>query len=174
MLLPGKVKIAVASVVKPHGIKGELNVLMTDRAEPDEDFLPGGYLIAEIEGLDVPFFIESSRSRGGDSLLVKFCEINSETEAASLAGLTLSVYVDPDDDSDPDSLTAGELIGYEIFNGPDPVGRIADLQELTPGCWYFSLEGSGRLIPAVDEMITGIDSTLRRVSMDLPEGLTEL
>lgn len=176
MLLPDKVKVAVATVVKPHGIKGELNVLLSDMAEPDDDFAPGACLIVEIEGLDVPFFVESARSRGADSLLVQLTELSNEAEAAEMTGRTLYVYADPESLADDDELTAGALIGYEILpsDASEPIGRIADVTELTPGCWYFVLEGSEKLIPAVDEMISGIDPDARTVSMTLPEGLTEL
>lgn len=172
-------KLPVATVVKPHGIKGELNILLAEMAEPDEDFAPGACLIIEIEGLDVPFFVKSSRSRGGDSLLLSLDEINDEKEAAALAGKTLFIYADPESiaaEGEEGDLTAGALIGYEIRDSDSgaTVGRVADLTELTPGCWYFILEGSEKLIPAVDDMIVGVDTENRVVTMDLPEGLAEL
>lgn len=173
-----KVRVAVGTIIKPHGIKGELNVLLADMAEPEEDFAPGACLFIEIEGLDVPFFVASSRSRGGDAMLLTLDEVNSETEASALAGKTLYIYASPEElaDGDEDELTAGGLIGYEITDSDSgtSVGRIADVTELTPGCWYFVLEGSEKLIPAVDKMIAGIDPGSRCVSMDLPQGLVEL
>ena len=51
MLAPGKIKLAVGTVLKTHGIKGELNVELTDMAEPADDFAVGAYVIFEIEGL---------------------------------------------------------------------------------------------------------------------------
>ncbi|MDE7110868.1 MAG: hypothetical protein K2O38_03085 [Muribaculaceae bacterium] len=173
-------KLPVATVVKPHGIKGELNILLADMAEPDEDFVAGACLIIEIEGLDVPFFVKSARSRGSDSMLLMLDEVSNEKEAATLAGKTLYVYANPDspdaDDEAEGELTAGALIGFDIVDSETgtTIGRIADLTELTPGCWYFVLEGSEKLIPAVDEMICGVDAASRTVAMDLPEGLAEL
>lgn len=177
MNAPQKVRLAIGTVIKPHGIKGELNVIMTDMAEPDEDFAPGACVIIEIEGLDVPFFVGSARSRGGDSLLLTLDEISDEREAAELAGKTLYIYADPEELSDgEEELTARALIGYEIRDSETgaTIGRIADLTELTPECWYFVLEDTEKLIPAVDEMITEIDADNRIVSMSLPEGLAEL
>ncbi len=172
-----KVRVAIGTVIKPHGIKGELNVLLTDMAEPDEDFAPGACVIIEIEGLDVPFFVGSSRSRGGDSMLLTLDEISDEREAAELSGKTLYIYADPDElGNEEDELTAGALIGYEIHDSEtgETLGRIADLTELTPECWYFVIEDTEKLIPAVDEMIREIDPDNRIVSMSLPEGLAEL
>lgn len=171
-----KVRLAVGSIVKPHGIKGELNVMMTERAEPEEDFAAGSCLFIEIEGLDVPFFVSSVRSRGGDSLLLTFDEVSDEKAAAELAGKTLYTYVDAAELADDDEITAGALVGYEIADAETArsLGRIADLTELTPGCWYFVLEEEGKLIPAVDEMILSVNPEARRVVMSLPEGLLEL
>lgn len=171
MLIAGKVKIAVATVVKTHGIKGELNVELGEMAEPDEDFAPGSCLIVEIDGLDVPFFVASSRPRGGGSMLLTLDDVASETEAASLVGRRLYVYADPDE---ADELTAGDLVGYELIDAAagSAIGRIDDLTELTPGAWYFDL--GGRLIPAVDEFIADVDHSRRSVTVALPEGLLEL
>lgn len=175
MLEPEKVKIAVATVTKTHGIKGEMNIELTDFAEPDDDFAPGACLIVEIEGLDVPFFVASSRPRGPESMLLMLDDVNSEAEATSLCGHSLYVYTD-ETATDGDELTAGELIGYTIIDADsgNPVGKVSDLKELTPGSWYFVTEPDDRLIPAVDEMILSVDSDRRAIEMRLPEGLLEL
>ncbi len=175
MLEPEKVKIAVATVTKPHGIKGEMNIELTDFAEPDEDFAPGACLIVEVEGLDVPFFVSSSRRRGPESMLLMLDDVNSEAEAATLCGNSLYVYADGTAGADGD-LTAGELIGYTIIDAGSgsPVGKVTDLTELTPGSWYFVTGPDDRLIPAVDEMILEVDAGRRVIEMRLPEGLLEL
>ncbi|MDE5659498.1 MAG: hypothetical protein K2I28_01255 [Muribaculaceae bacterium] len=171
MLEPGKVKIAVATVIKPHGIKGELNIELGEMAEPDDDFAPGACLIVEIDGLDVPYFVASSRPRGSESMLLTLDDVDSETEAALLAGRRLYVYADPEE---AEGLTAGDLVGYSIVDSAsrNVIGRIDELTELTPGAWYFDL--GGRLIPAVDEFIDDVDHDSHTVAMTLPEGLLEL
>lgn len=171
----GKVKLPVATAIKTHGVGGELAMQLTDMADPDGDFSPGQCLIAEIEGLDVPFFIASSRPRGTQSVLVTFDEAQSEELARPLVGLTFSALADPDDlapDSDGD-LTAGHLRGYTLIADGKPLGTIDDIVELTPGCWYLQL-ADGRLIPMVEEFITAIDPEAHTLCMSLPEGLAEL
>ena len=174
-----KLRLPIATVIKPHGIKGELNVMLADMAEPDIDFAPGACLFIEIEGLYVPFFVSSARSRGADSLLLTLDEVADEKEAAQLAGKTLYTLADPDETADGDDdeeMTADRLIGYEIFDATSnsPIGRIEDLTELTADCWYFIIEESGQLIPVVDEMIREIDHDARTILMELPVGLNEL
>ncbi len=174
MLLPGKVKTAVAKVIKTHGIHGELNVELTDMCEPDEDFAPGACLIAEIDGLDVPYFVSGSRPRGSESYLLTLDNLTTDTDAAALQDHTLYIYADPEDIEGADGTYAANLIGYHIIDstsGSD-IGRIDNLTELTAGAWYFSI--GSRLIPAVDEFILNIDRQRRTVIMALPDGILEL
>lgn len=174
MLEPDKIKLPVGRILKTHGVKGELNVELFDCAEPDSDFAPEACLIVEIDGLDVPFFVASSRMRGTASLLLTLDDLDSETDASALVGQTLYVYADPDDVNE--DMTAGQLVGYEIIDAQAnaSVGKVADIIELTPDNWYFSIQGSGQLIPVVDEMILSVDSETQIIMMDLPEGLLEL
>lgn len=173
MLLPGKVKIAVANVIKTHGIHGELNVELTDMCEPDDDFASGSCLIAEIDGLDVPFFVDSSRPRGAESYLLKLDDLKSDADAALLQNHTLYIYADPEE-IESDGMQASQLVGFEVVDSAKnvAVGMIDSLTELTPGAWYFEI--GGRLIPAVDEFIVDIDAERREVIMSLPQGLLEL
>lgn len=170
MLAPGKVKIAVGNVLKTHGIKGELNVELTDMAEPDDDFAHGACVIFEIEGLDVPFFVGSCRQRGADSVLLTLDDVCSDADASQLVGHDIYVYADPAEIDG--ELTAGDLVGYTLLTADGPIGRVDELVELTPGAWYFSV--GGRLIPAVDEFIRAVDPDALTVDLDLPDGLLEL
>ena len=173
MLEPGKTKLPVGNVLMPHGIKGELNVELSDYAEPEDDFAVGACLIVEIDGLDVPFFVASARPRGNASILLTLDNVESEKDAALLVGRNLYIYTDPED---ADELTAGELIGYQIIDAytQKSLGQVEELTELTADNWYFILSGSGKMIPAVDEMILDVDHSQRVIVMNLPEGLLEL
>lgn len=170
MLAPGKVKVAVGTIIKTHGIKGELNVELTDMAEPDEDFAPGACVILEPDGLEVPFFVGACRQRGADSILLTLDEVTSESDAAQLVGHTIYVYTDPTELSD--EMTAGDLVGYTIEADGQTLGRVDELLELTPGAWYFRV--GKRLIPAVDAFIADINPDTLTVVMALPDGLLEL
>ncbi len=170
MLAPGKVKVAVGTIIKTHGIKGELNVELTEMAEVADDFAPGACVILELEGLDVPFFVGGCRQRGADSVLLTLDDVDSDADAAPLVGLTIFVYADPAELDD--ELTAGDLVGFTLMTKGAPIGRIDDLVELTPGSWYFSV--GGQLIPAVDDFIDEIDAERLTVAVTLPDGLLEL
>lgn len=178
MDLLGKTKLNIATAIKTHGVAGELVMQLNDMADPEADFAPGRCLITEIEGLDVPFFIGSSRPRGNGSMLVTFDDARTEEQAKALCGHTFATLVDPaelNDAEHPDEgLTAGHLRGYTVITAEgQTLGIVDDITELTPGCWYLQLS-DGKLIPLVESFITGIDPEARTLHMDLPQGLAEL
>ena len=175
MLQPLCRKIPVATVIQTHGVNGELTVELTPPADPVDDFRPGEPLIAEIDGLDVPFFIGSVRPRGPQSLLLTLDEVRSEADAADLLGHTLYVYTDASATADDDGFDSESLVGYQLIDADrGPLGPIADIVELGPGCWYFTVQGLGVHIPIVDEFFQEVDPRTRTVRMQLPQGLLEL
>lgn len=174
MLIPDCIKMELGHVVKTHGVKGELSVALSDFGL-DRELESGDPLIVEIEGLDVPFFVKSVRPRGEESLLLTFDSVETDTEASKFVGMPLYVYVAADSlEADDGELTADDLIGYTVTDSGKLVGKIADIREIGPDCWYFVMADSGALIPIADEMIVDIDHDNMTVDMNLPEGLLDL
>ena len=71
----------IGRIGKTHGVKGEVTFQVTDdvfdRADAD-------YLILEVDGILVPFFMEEYRFRSDSVVLVKFCDIDTQERAAEL------------------------------------------------------------------------------------------
>lgn len=153
---------------KPHGVKGEVAFSFDDDVFDSSD---SDYLVLEIDGILVPFFIEEYRFHGSDTALMKFCDIDTQQQAAMLTGC--DVYFPRDKAGNEDnSLSWAEIVGYAINDGNRSVGRIAAVDTSTMNT-LFVME-DGKLIPASDELIESIDKTSRTITMRLPEGLTEL
>ena len=155
---------------KAHGVKGEVSLLFDDDIF---DRVDCDYLILEVDGILVPFFIEEYRFRSDTVALMKFEDVDTQQRASELTGC--DVYFPRSlaaDDDVPPSLTL--LVGFDLVeaNGGRPVGRIADIDDTTANL-LFELE-DGRLIPANDDLITDIDRKGRVISMTIPEGLLEL
>jgi 16S rRNA processing protein RimM len=155
---------------KAHGVKGEVSLLFDDDIF---DRVDCDYLILEVDGILVPFFIEEYRFRSDTVALMKFEDVDTQQRASELTGC--DVYFPRSlaaDDDVPPSLTL--LVGFDLVeaNGGRPVGRIADIDDTTANL-LFELE-DGRLIPANDDLITDIDMKGRVISMTIPEGLLEL
>ena len=154
---------------KAHGIKGEVSLQFDDDVF---DRVDADYLVLDIDGILVPFFMEEYRFRSDCVCLVKFCDVDTQQRASELTGC--DVYFPralADNDSFP---TLSSLVGFNIVSMPDgsAIGKIASINDQTANI-LFELE-DGTLIPANDDLITDIDTTNRQITMTLPEGLLSL
>ena len=68
---------------KAHGVKGEVSFQFDDDIFDTTD---ADYLILEIDGILVPFFMEEYRFRSDALALVKFCDIDTLQRASELTG----------------------------------------------------------------------------------------
>ena len=154
---------------KAHGVKGEVSFQFDDDIF---DRIDCDYLILEVDGILVPFFIEEYRFRSDTVALVKFEDVDTQQRAQELTGSDVYFPRSLADDDDAPSLTS--LVGFDIVDAQTaaPVGRIAAIDDSTANL-LFELD-DGRLIPAAEELITGIDTTHRQISLNIPQGLLEL
>ena len=63
---------------KTHGVKGEVSFQFDDDIF---DRVDAEYLVLEIDGILVPFFMEEYRFRSDTVCLVKFCDIDTQQRA---------------------------------------------------------------------------------------------
>lgn len=149
---------------------GEVSFLFDDDVF---DRVDADYLILDIEGILVPFFIEEYRFRSDTTALMKFEGINSQERARELTGC--DVYFPRNlAVSDADSITWSAIVGFDIIDASTnkPVGRITSIDDSTLNI-LFCLE-DGHLIPASEDLITQIDQQARTITMRLPAGLLDL
>lgn len=161
---------------KPHGIKGEIALLLDDDSFADivaeEEFL-----FVDLDGLLVPYRIMESRPKGNSILLVTLKGVDDNVMAATFTGK--EVYLENvhiEDDTEDGQFYLEDLIGYKAYNGEDFIGTIQAYDDSTMNL-LFEIEspsGESVLIPASDELITEIDSDTQIVRMDLPSGLLDL
>ena len=155
---------------KAHGVKGEVSVQFDDDIFDTTD---ADYLILEIDGILVPFFMEEYRFRNDSLALVKFCDVDTQQRASELTGC--DVYFPRSvADEGTEGLSLSMLVGFDIVDASDNkvVGKIAAIDDSTQNV-LFELE-DGTLIPASDDLITNIDTNRRQIIMQIPEGLLEI
>ena len=155
---------------KAHGVKGEVSFQFDDDIFDTAD---ADYLILDIDGILVPFFMEEYRFRNDSLALVKFCDVDTQQRASEFTGC--DVYFPrsvADEDGDAPSLAM--LVGFNIVDAFDGkvVGKIAAIDDSTQNV-LFELE-DGTLIPASDELITNIDTNRQQIIMNIPQGLLEI
>ncbi len=154
---------------KSHGIKGEISFQFDDDVF---DRVDADYLVLEIDGILVPFFMEEYRFRSDSLALVKFCDIDTQERASELTGC--DVYFPRDLADEDDTPTLASLVGFDLIEASNnkKVGTIASIDDSTANI-LFELE-DGRLVPATDDLITDINTKDRTIKMEIPEGLLEL
>ena len=155
---------------KAHGVKGEVSLQFDDDIF---DRVDADYLVLDIDGILVPFFMEEYRFLSDSVCLVKFCDIDTQQRAQELTGCDVyfpRALADAADEQPSLSM----LVGFGIINAADgsPVGTIAAIDDTTQNV-LFELE-DGTLIPASDELIENIDTERQQISMNIPEGLLDI
>ena len=159
---------------KPHGVKGELSFQFSDDVF---DRVDADFLVLEIDGILIPFFMEAYRFRSSEVALVKFADVDTEEQARELTGC--SVYF-PREHTEADTENASwpEIIGYAVVDAGtgQTVGRIADVDTSTVNTLFAVQTDAGGecLIPASDELVTGVDKAARTLTMTIPDGLLSL
>ena len=155
---------------KAHGVKGEVSFQFDDDIF---DRVDADYLVLDIDGILVPFFMEEYRFRNDSVCLVKFCDIDTQQCAQELTGC--DVYFPralAEEGEEMPSLAS--LVGFGIVDASNgrTIGNIAAIDDTTVNI-LFELE-DGTLIPASDELIKDIDAEHRTITMNIPEGLLAL
>ncbi|MCR5270616.1 MAG: ribosome maturation factor RimM [Prevotella sp.] len=159
----------IGKLGKAHGVKGEISFLFDDdifdRADAD-------YLILEVDGILVPFFIEEYRFRSDSTALVKFCDIDTLERAKELTNC--DVFLPRDMNEDQEDITWTYLVGFTIIDhdSQKTVGRIASIDDATINI-LFCVE-DGQLIPASEDLITAIDQNKKTITMALPQGIFDI
>ena len=159
----------IGRIGKAHGVKGEVSFMFDDDVF---DRVDADYLVLELDGILVPFFMEEYRFRSDSTALVKFEDIDTQDRARELTNCDVYFPLALVDKDAP--LTLSGLAGFEIVDAETgkSVGRIATVDDSTANI-LFELE-DGMLIPANDDLITRIDTTSRQITMSIPAGLLEL
>ena len=155
---------------KVHGIKGEISFLLDDDVF---DRVDADYLVLDVDGILVPFFIEEYRFKTDSNVLMKFDGIDTQERARELTGCDV-YFPRALAESDEDNLSWAEMIGYSLMDAQSGqnIGTIAAVDDSTINI-LFELE-DGRLIPASEELITNIDTQKHQIEINLPEGILEL
>lgn len=164
---------------KSHGIGGEISATIT---MPDSALSDFSCLISDIDGIFVPFFIEASRPKTAETMLLKISGIDNEQEALLLAGKPIFVLKKEwsevfNNDNDEEELPIDCFVGFEVqCNGQD-LGKITSVDFSTANALFeICADDSGKsvILPAADDFITSIDIEHRILAMSVPSALLSI
>lgn len=167
-------KIKVGVIAKPHGVSGEV-VARVDVGFSTDD-LCYDFLLVEIDGGLVPYYVEQIRDKNAEESLVKFEFIENQEDAKRISGSP--IYIDSEwidsEEKKSDNMSIGMLIGFDVEDiKTGYIGKITDIDEqngMNPLFVVETKEGE-KLIPIVDDFIKEIETKQKKIKFDLPEGL---
>lgn len=163
----------IGQLVKTHGIHGELVFDFTTDVFHREEI---GCFILEINGIFVPFFVNSSRVKSSEAALIKFDDIDTDIQARDLIGATVYLekkYMDVVDDAE---IELDYFVGFRLIDeNMGEIGLVDEVDQTTENALFIINKGDDELlIPVGDDYVTEIDHEAKILYLSLPEGLLDL
>jgi len=161
----------IGMFAKPHGVKGEIS-LITDY---DIASIAGDpFIVCDIDGIRIPFFIASYRQKSTSSTLLTFENLDSEEKVKFLTGKLAYVTSEllPLNDERPVSLDG--LVGYTITDDQiGTLGKVIDVDDNTPNVLLtVDYKGNEILVPLA--LMTSIQHNQQVMHLSLPEGFLDI
>lgn len=164
----------IGRIGKPHGVKGEMNFMFADDVFDRTD---SDYLIIEVEGIPVPFFIEEYRFRSNETALLKLCDIDTLEQAQRFTNCDV-FFERSKTDTASDELSWAQIVGFSIIDERSgrAIGTITAVDDSTINTLFEieTADGQNLLIPASDDLIRNIDTASKTITMTIPDGLLAL
>ncbi len=159
---------------KPHGTKGELPLI----TEFDIfDNIEEPYIVCPIDGIFVPFYIDSYRWKNDKVILLSLENINTESDAKRFTNL--DVYVPTEMLSDvfaEEDFSWKDLIGFTVEDTQlGELGKIMAVDDSTMNILLnIDHQGKELLLPVAEEFIIDLNVEDMQLTVKIPEGLMEL
>lgn len=152
-------------VSRTHGVTGEW-VCIGNTDVLDE--CP--YIVLNMDGLFVPFFIASRRYQSDTAWLMQVEGVDNEQKAKNIVGK--DVYLPLAWQEKAEQVSYAYFIGFDAFNEETCIGNIVDVNDQTENVLFCIETKNGVvMIPAVEAFIIDIDHKNKRIYFDLPIGL---
>lgn len=155
---------------KPHGVKGEISAELDVPADELKSF---SAIVCEMEGIYVPFFIESVRQKGQVTALLTIDGFDTDVAVKKFSNKR--IYVLRKELLESDVMEDGLLIGFDILMADGKrIGTVTDVDDSTANVLFVVDGNNGELyIPVVDDFILEINEQDRFIIVDMPEGMIE-
>ena len=159
--------------MKPHGLKGQITMMLEDDAPTDLYSLDSVFL--EQNNRLVPYFIETVSGQG-NKVFLKFEGIDSAEAAKMISRLSVYISKSLRPMREGAEFYDDEIHHFEVLDiHLGLLGKIDDVVAAGPNR-LLSLKYQGKevLIPTNGPFIKSIDKTKKRIEVELPEGFLEI
>ncbi len=163
----------IGTIVKMHGSKRELlfqchsDILNHDEIE---------YIVLDVQGIYVPFFIESIRFFTADSGVLILENVDTENKKKALIGCSMFLSNDYLHFQSDEIATTEQLLDFNVYNIKEElIGTIKSIDTTTENP-LFVVKNNEReyYIPIVDEFFVSIEEEQQKIILNLPEGLLDI
>jgi len=161
-------------ILRTHGNKGHMLV----RIESDDKSWcsPALPVFFNLDGELVPYFIESFELKQGNTVMVKFEDIDDAAKAGRMVGVTLSLppeYLPPQNKNRNRELT---IYGYSVYDTKTGnIGIVESILEWSHQSLLLIRNGNNEImIPMVDSIILKVDRRKKQITIEAPDGLIDL
>ncbi len=162
--------ILLGTIAKTYGVHGEM-ILRCENPSPEPDENRES-LFLKIDGILVPFFIQSLHPLRPGEWILKLDWYEDKTRAASLVGYDAWITAYPGKGK-KEEIYLDELNGFKFKDAVSgKEGTIREFLDIRENP-VFEVETGGekKLIPAREELVIELDPGNRRILFRLPEGL---
>ncbi len=156
---------------KPHGVSGELSFTFQDDSFDREDV---DFLVLLLDGIFVPFFIESYRFRSDNAAILKLEDIDTAEQARRFTNT--EVYLPKHQAIEREEIETWNF--FEGFRVIDTVhgelGTVVHVDESTMNVLFYIDTPDGELLlPAHEEFILDVNREEKYLTVAVPDGLLE-
>lgn len=162
----------IGTLVKLYGYKGGYVLALDDYI--GDDIEKWELVFIEIDGLLVPFFIDTLILTGELTAIVTFDDLTSETKAKKF--LKCEVYQLKSMVPKPELLISDQLKGYEVIDKKiHHIGRVDEIINYKQNLLLRIINGTQEiLVPLADPIIVHINHKKKEIEITAPEGLINL
>lgn len=156
-------KINIGKIIKTHSFDGSLKMVV------DALFLNKVIDFKHLFINNLPYFIEKIQKAGTDQFILKLEDVNSKEDAQILIGQM--VYADKNSVGEwQQKLNYETIIGFQIFNQQNFVGKVLELVELPQQLLLTTIvEEKEIFIPLNEAFVVEINELEQKIVLNLPD-----
>ena len=160
-------------IFKPHGLKGEVTVVLENDAPADFSSINSVFL--EQKNRLVPYFIETISGQGKKAFL-KFEDIDSLEAAKMISKQSIYISKSLRPKARHGEFYDDEVMDFEVYDDQKGLlGKINDVIAAGPNrLLAIEYQGKEVLIPTNGPFIKNVNKTGKRIDVALPEGFLDM
>ncbi len=168
----------IGYISKHRGLRGEVELCFTDDCF---DTGSADYFVLEIDGIFVPFFWEEYRFKNNDTAILKFCDINDESQARKLVGCKVfyaKKHLAKERSNNKATLSSYKaLTGFNVYNQENKeIGKIAHVDDSSSNILLTieTIQNKELLFPFHNDFLLDFDLQERTIKLLIQEEIFSL